>query len=73
MKDLHSILQEITQLTTNIETNYPELYRSLDENPLSLPVSKHPHIDKKVMQEYLESLKQLLKHHLETHKNRNSK
>lgn len=73
MKDLHSILQEITQLTTNIETNYPELYRSLDENPLSLPVSKHPHIDKKVMQEYLESLKQLLKHHLETHKNRNGK
>jgi hypothetical protein len=73
MQDLHNILQEITQLTTNIETNYPELYRSLDENPLALPVSKHPHIDKKVMQEYLESLKQLLKHHLETHKSSNGK
>lgn len=72
MKDLHIIFREITQLTTNIETNYPELYRSLDENPMSLPVSKHPHIDKNVMQEYLESLKQLLKHHLETHKNINS-
>lgn len=70
MKDLHNILQEITQLTTNIETNYPELYRSLDENPITLPVSKHPHIDKKVIQEYLESLKQLLRHHLETHKNK---
>lgn len=70
MKDLHNILREITQLTTNIETNYPELYRSLDENPMTLPVSKHPHIDKKVMQEYLESLKQLLRHHLETHKNK---
>lgn len=72
MKGLHNILKEITQLTTNIETNYPELYRTLDENPMTLPVSKHPHIDKEVMQEYLESLKQLLKHHLETHKN-NSK
>ena len=51
MKDLHIIFREITQLTTNIETNYPELYRSLDENPMSLPVSKHPHIDKNVMQE----------------------
>jgi hypothetical protein len=70
MKDLYNILQEITQLTSNIETNYPELYRFLDENPLTLPVSKHPHLDKEVMQEYLESLKQLLKHHLETHKNR---
>ncbi|MFC4633236.1 hypothetical protein ACFO3O_04920 [Dokdonia ponticola] len=69
MKDLHNILNEITQLTTNIETNYPELYRSLDENPITLPVSKYPHIDKEVMQEYLESLKLLLEHHLEKHKN----
>lgn len=68
MKDLHSIQTEITQLTTNIETNYPELYRSLDENPITLPVLKHPHMDKKVMQEYLESLKQLLKHYLEEEK-----
>jgi len=69
MKNLHKILKEITQLTTNIETHYPELYRSLDENPMTLPVSKHPHMDKEVMQEYLESLNQLLEHHLETHKN----
>lgn len=67
MKNSRNIVTEINQLTTNLETNYPELYRSLDENPLSLPVSKHPHIDKKAMEEYLESLKQLLKHYLETH------
>lgn len=70
MKDLHHILNEITQLTLNIETNYPELYRTLDENPMTLPITSHPHIDKKVLQEYLESLKQLLEHHLETHKNK---
>ncbi len=70
MKNLHDILTEITQLTTNIETNYPELYRSLDENPMTIPISDHPHIDKRIMQEYLESLKQLLEHHLETHKNK---
>lgn len=67
MKNLRKLLTEITQLTTNIETNYPELYRSLDENPLTIPETDHPHIDKQIMESYLESLKQLLKHHLETH------
>ncbi|MDF4222646.1 hypothetical protein PXC01_13675 [Maribacter sp. M208] len=68
MKQLHKILNEITTLTTDIETNYPELYRSLDENPMTLPVSQHPHMDKEVMQEYLESLKQMLHHYLDEHK-----
>jgi len=68
MKDLQKVLTEITQLTGNIETNYPELYRSLDENPLTLPISKHPHMDKKVMTDYLESLKQLLKRYVEEEK-----
>lgn len=68
MKKLHKILIEITELTLNIETNYPELYRSLDENPLTLPVIQHPHMDKEIMQEYLESLKQLLNHYLDEHK-----
>lgn len=71
MKQLHKILNEITTLTTDIETNYPELYRSLDENPMTLPVSQHPHLDKEVMQEYLESLNQMLHHYLEEHKNSN--
>lgn len=66
LKDLHNILQQIIQLTTIIETNYPELYRSLEENPMTLCVNKHPNMDKEVMQEYLGSLKQLLKYHLET-------
>lgn len=70
MKNLHNLFREITEITTIIETNYPELYRSLDENPMTLPVQQHPHMDKKVMQEYLESLKVLLEHHLETHKNK---
>lgn len=68
MKRLQDILTEITQLTANIETNYPELYSYLEENPLTLPVKEEPHMDKKVMEDYLESLKLLLRHHLETHK-----
>ncbi|MDB9755943.1 hypothetical protein OAB20_06625 [Winogradskyella sp.] len=71
MKNLRNLLTKITQLTTNIETNYPELYRSLEENPLTIPATDHPHIDKQIMENYLESLKQLLKHHLETHSTKN--
>ncbi|WP_340155866.1 hypothetical protein [uncultured Winogradskyella sp.] len=64
MKNLHNILTEITQLTSHIETNYPELYRSLNENPMTIPVSQHPHVDKVAMQDYLEGLKQLLEHYV---------
>lgn len=68
MKRLQNILKEITQLTANIETNYPELYIYLEEDPITLPIKEEPHMDKKVMQDYLQSLKLLLRHHLETHK-----
>ena len=67
MEDLRKVVVEIEKLTTNIETNYPELYRSLDENPLTIPSEQHPYINKEAMQEYLESLNQLLKHYLESH------
>ncbi|MEJ2584061.1 MAG: hypothetical protein P8Z38_03130 [Robiginitalea sp.] len=72
MNKLKKVLREITDLTFEIETNYPELYQYLDENPFTLPVSRHPHIDKAVLQEYLQGLRELLKHHLETHKAENN-
>lgn len=68
MKKMRSLMNEITQLTLEIETNYPELYKYLEENPLTIPATKSPTVDHKVMSDYLESLKELLKHHLETHK-----
>lgn len=68
MNDLRRLLTEITELTYRIETYYPELYRFLDENPMTLPIMAHPKVDKYALQDYLESLRQLLKHHLETHK-----
>lgn len=67
MKNLKEILTEITQLTTNIETNYPELYQFLGEDPMTIPSTNHPDINKDVMEKYLESLKQLLKRYQETH------
>ncbi len=68
MNNLKNLIAEITRITTKIETEHPELYRYLDENPMTLPAMGHPEIDKMVLEEYLQSLRQQLKHFLETHR-----
>jgi len=69
MKDLNRLMTEIAQLTANIETNYPELYPFLDEEPLTIPSDEHPEVDKEALKAYLESLKKMLKTYIENHKN----
>ena len=61
-------MTEVTLLTSNIETNYPDLYRYLDENPISIPADDHPTINDEAMLKYLNSLKELLKSYIETHR-----
>lgn len=68
MNDKQVILTEIVRLTSNIQTNYPELYRFLDENPMTIPSEAHPHLDMSTLEAYLEDLKELLRHHRLTHK-----
>ena len=68
MKNKQAILTDIVRLTSNIETNYPELYRYLDENPMTIPSVSHPNLNADIFKEYLDYLKELLKHHMQTHK-----
>ncbi|HEX5171783.1 MAG TPA: hypothetical protein VFW11_21540 [Cyclobacteriaceae bacterium] len=68
MKNIHRLMTEITQLTSNIETNYPDLYQFLNENPITIPSDKHPSIDKVILENYLETLKHLLRHYIDDHK-----
>ena len=37
MRNLQKVLNEITDLTLEIENNYPELYQFLEENPIAIP------------------------------------
>lgn len=67
MKNLDALIREITQLTGNIETNYPELYKFLDENPMTIPSEDRPEMDREALENYLESLKRLLGDHLKSH------
>ncbi|MDO6596139.1 hypothetical protein Q4512_04375 [Oceanihabitans sp. 2_MG-2023] len=68
MKTEQELLTQITELTYNIETNYPELYTFLMEDPSTIPSIEHPDINPTVLQDYLNTLKQKLKHHIENHK-----
>lgn len=67
MKNLDTLIREITQLTGNIESNYPELYQFLDENPMTIPNEGRPEMDREALEGYLESLKRLLGDHLKSH------
>ncbi|MBR9756896.1 MAG: hypothetical protein GYB39_02355 [Algicola sp.] len=55
------LLQNISELTRDIETNYPELYKYLDETPMTIPNMEHPNIDDAVLEDYLTSLRVLIK------------
>lgn len=56
------ILAEITQATRDIEDNYPELQKYLDENPMTLPEGDNADVemDNEALREYLDSLKELV-------------
>jgi hypothetical protein len=60
MKPFKKLLTEIYDLTRDIETNYPELYQYLDENPVTIPNIAHPKIGAKELEDYLNTLKDLL-------------
>ena len=68
MKHLNKLMQEVIDLTTLIETKYPELYRYMDETPLT--IGKHPEkeITTEDLKSYLETLKAQLNEHIKTHK-----
>jgi SUMO ligase MMS21 Smc5/6 complex component len=68
MKTLQKIETQIVTLTTSIEVNYPELYDMLDENPITIPAVIRPKMSISIMEDYLESLKQILQQYIKTHK-----
>lgn len=67
MKRLQQLTKEINDLTLKIEQEYPELYKYLDEIPETIPCCNHPEVTTKSFSEYLDSLKQLLEHHIINH------
>ncbi|NNL15932.1 MAG: hypothetical protein HKO81_04740 [Flavobacteriaceae bacterium] len=67
MKYLRELLVDIADLAITIENHYPELNQFLDERTFLIPSTDHPDINIEIVQDYLASLKQLLKHQLEVY------
>ncbi|WP_420601131.1 hypothetical protein [Flagellimonas sp.] len=67
MKEMKEILSEIVLLTNQIETEYPELYKFLEEQPMTIPAEDKPEIDRETMENYLMGLRGLLEHYVEEH------
>ena len=57
------ILEQINKLTLKLETEYPELYPFIEEEPITIPSFEHPDISNKALKDYLESLKALIRSH----------
>ncbi|MGE0562756.1 MAG: hypothetical protein AB7O47_13135 [Flavobacteriales bacterium] len=72
MQRLQELIKEINDLTLKIEQEYPELYQYLDETPITIPCCNHLKVDTKNFSDYLDSLKQLLEHHIENHQKQKS-
>ena len=61
-------MQEIILLTTEIETNYPELYKNLEETPITIHGKNEHSVRLDDLKNYIETLRSQLQHHIETHK-----
>ena len=55
----NDILVEISEVTMEIKTNYPSLYRHLDEDPITIPSKGSPEVNKQALKDYLYRLKAL--------------
>lgn len=69
MKISQSVLTEISQITRDIEENYPELQKYLDEIPITLSEgsSQNADLDDKTLKEYRDSLKEIVRKYKEEH------
>ncbi|MBK9793113.1 MAG: hypothetical protein IPP60_08425 [Sphingobacteriales bacterium] len=56
----HQLNAEIMTLTEQIKLQYPEVYRNLNEMPITIPNMATPEVKIKQMEDYVQSLKTLL-------------
>lgn len=62
----HELNEQILDTIMMIREDYPELTKYLSEMPLTIPNEKEPEVRKKQLQDYLESLNDMVeKYHME--------
>jgi hypothetical protein len=61
--EIHKLNTEIMALTETIKLKFPEVYRNLNEMPVTSPNTTVPEVKVKQLQDYAESLKILISTH----------
>lgn len=61
----HELEKEIARLTEVIREKYPEVYRNIQEVPITIPNKVSDEVNIKELNKYLETLKSFLKTHSE--------
>lgn len=61
MKTEKELNNEILETTRNIQENFPELLKFMDEMPVTIPNKETPEITTKILQDYNDSLQALVK------------
>jgi len=73
MKSLNKLNEKIVAITMLIGECYPELLKYLNEMPITIPDKSKPEINVRILNEYYESLKNLLKTYGVAHEKNTSK
>lgn len=68
MKKINQLMEQIIQISSEIETQYPELYKYLDETPITICKAPEKEICLADLESYLNTLKNQLNNHIATHK-----
>ena len=67
MKPEAILIDEIMEATAKIRKDYPELIKFLDESPQSLPDGSNQDVNLKALNDYLNSLNDLMENYAKEH------
>ena len=67
MKTETELNENILKITMTIRNEFPELMKFLNEMPVTIPDEKRPEINNKILQEYYDSLLDLLRKYAPNH------
>lgn len=67
MKTESEINEAILKITMTIQNEFPELMKFLNEMPVTIPNKKNPSINNKNLQDYCNSLENLLRKYTPNH------
>lgn len=69
MKTETQLNENILKITMTIRNEFPELMKYLNEMPATIPDAKNPEINIKILQDYFNSLRDLLYKYAPNHSN----